>query len=151
MSDPNDKRAGSRQPVLKTAKLHIGNGVVDCLVLDTSPTGLRVSTEVLVRFPTDLVVELRSGGMFNVVCRWQRGTEAGLEFTSFAGLNDLAGRQALNAYQALSSSGLREVVGRLESERYFDYPELKSAAEKLEAAYSELFNLLQTVTRLRKV
>ncbi len=151
MSDATDKRAGSRQPVLKTAKLHIGNGVVDCLVLDTSPTGLRVSTEGLTKFPAEIVVELRSGGMFNALCRWQRGTEAGLEFTSFARLNDLAGRQALHAYKELSSSGLREVVSRLESERFFDYPELKSAAEKLEVAYSELFGLLQTITRQRKI
>ena len=151
MSDASDKRAGSRQPVLKTAKLHVGSGVVDCLVLDTSPTGVRVSTEGLVKLPAEVVVELRSGGMFKAICRWQRGIESGLEFSGFAGLNEAAGRMALHAYQDLGTSGLRDVVTRLEGERFFEYPELKAATEKLGQAYSELFALLQTITRQRKI
>ena len=146
MSDAGNKRQTLRQPVLKAAKVRFGDAVVDCLVLDLSQSGLRVSTEAFMPFPDEVTIELRSGGMWRAVRRWQRGMETGFEFTRFAGLHAQAVADASLLYGQLLNSGLRDLTGRLAELRHFDHPELKAAAEAADAAVEALERVLKAAT-----
>ena len=85
MIEDANKRSTDRQMVLKTAKIHVDDSIYDCLVLDLSATGVRVSTEVPVLFPPEVMLELRTGATWVARLRWNRGTEAGFELLRFAG------------------------------------------------------------------
>lgn len=149
MSEESDKRSALRQPVLKGAKAQFDNAVVDCLVLDFSVHGARVSVDGFVPFPERLVLELRTGSRWHATRRWQRGTEVGLELTGFAGLNMPAGAKAADCCRDIGNSGVRAIVLQLEQERFFDYPALKAAAERLDAAALALEALLREAAGLR--
>jgi hypothetical protein len=133
-SDVN-KRLIARLPVLKTAKVHTANSVYDCLVVDLSVTGLRLSTEVPVAFPPDVRIELRSGAIWAAELRWQRGREAGFEFLLFDGLNDETSQRAAEMFDAFRNCGVAEVLSRLEEKDYFGSPDLRSAAETFARAH----------------
>lgn len=131
-----DKRLLDRQPVLKSAKIHVAHSVIDCLVLDLSPTGLRVGTEGLVVFPDTVVVEFRNGGMWHAVRRWQRGVETGFELVRFHGLTAEAAQRAATLRDAALSSGIPDLLARLGHEGHFGDPRLTLAAEALEKAHA---------------
>ena len=133
-SDEN-KRLISRLPVLKTAKVHTTNSVYDCLVVDLSVTGMRLSTEVPVSFPPEVRIELRSGAIWAAKLRWQRGREAGFEFVLFDGLNDETSKRAAEMFDAFRNCGASEVLSRLEEKDYFGSPDLRSAAETFARAH----------------
>lgn len=149
MLEESNKRSAPRQPVLRSAKAQFADAVVDCLVLDFSAQGARVSIDGFVPFPERLVLELRSGSRWDAVRRWQRGLEVGLEFTAFAGLSLQASAAAARCCKDLGGSGLREVAQQLEEARFFDYPELKAASERLEAAALALEALLRAAAGIR--
>ncbi len=149
MSEESDKRIAARQPVLKGAKAHFGNSVVDCLILDLSEQGVRVSIDGFVAFPDALMLELRSGSRWDAVRRWQRGTEIGLEFTGFAGLGLESSAKAGEFRRQLRNSGLQQLVMQLQQERFFEYPELKMAVERLDEAAVALDKLLKTASGLQ--
>ena len=141
-----DKRQAARQPVLKTAKVMFANSVVDCLVLDVSPTGVRVSTETYFAFPEAVTLEFRSGGVWRAVRRWQRGLETGFEYTGFAGLHAAAAAEASVLYDLARNAGLRDVIERLAVARWYDDTELRAAAEGAEAAVRKLERALQVAS-----
>jgi hypothetical protein len=143
MADPGDKRLAQRQPVLKVAKILYGGSVVDALVLDASASGVRISTETFVAFPEQVTVELRTGGVWAAIRRWQRGTETGFEFTHFAGLHAEGAASASRLYDQLRNTGVRDVTARLAAERHFDHAELRVAADALLTAMDRLEHLLR--------
>lgn len=149
MSEECDKRLMPRQPVLRGAKAQFADAVVDCLVLDFSAQGARVSIDGFVPFPEHLVLELRSGSRWDAIRRWQRGFEVGLEFTGFAGLSLQASAAAARCCQDLGGSGLRAIALQLEEARFFDYPELRVASERLEAAALALEALLRAAAGIK--
>ena len=141
-----DKRLEARQPVLKAAKARFGNSVVDCLVLDVSETGVRVSTDAFIAFPDEVTLELRSGGTWQAIRRWQHGLETGFEFVRFTGLHAQAMIEASALYEQLRNAGLIDVITRLSVARYWDHPDLKAASEAAEAAVHELERVLRQAT-----
>ena len=138
-----NKRQADRQPVLKAAKVLFGNSAVDCLVLDMSAAGLRISTEAPMPFPEQVTIELRSGGSWTAALRWQRGLESGFELVRFKGLHAQAAADASALYDQLRNAGLRDVTERLAIARHFDHPALRSAAEAAAAAVTELEHVLR--------
>ncbi len=119
------------------------NSVVDCLVLDVSPTGVRVSTEAFMPFPEEVTLEFRTGGVWSAQRRWQRGMETGFEFNHFKGLHAAAVGEASALYDRLRNAGLNDVTERLAQARYFDHAELQAAAERVEAAVLALEETLR--------
>ncbi len=134
--DDANKRLIARQPVLKTAKIYVADSVYDCLVLDLSETGMRISTEVRVLFPPDVRIELRTGAIWVAQLRWQRETEAGFEFVRLDGLNDEVSLRAEEMVDALRKSGVPHVLSQLAGEDSFGSPDLRSAAETLARAHA---------------
>lgn len=145
--DPADKRASERRPVLRGAKIELGASVIDCLVLDQSTAGVRVSTDGPVAVPDEVTVELRSGARWTARRRWQRGTEIGLEFLAFAGLSQGASTRAAIVHESLRRCGLAEVHRALEMERFFEVPEVQRAAEAVQVAVTELDAVLKAASR----
>lgn len=141
-SDDNHRRA-ARLPALKSAKVHFGGSVVDCLVYDMSSEGARISTETPVQFPDEVTIELRSGALWSAVRRWQRGVEAGLEFGQFAGLNSEATQRALTVHAELRGSGTRTVLEHLDREGCFDSPAVREASKAFGEAYAKLDEALK--------
>ena len=120
-------RQAPRQPVLKLAKILFQGSAVDCLVLDISASGMRVSTQTMFHFPEHVRIELASGAVHAAVRCWQRGLETGFEFTALLGLTGTAALEARALHQGLSVSGVLDITARLARERYFDHPEIKAA------------------------
>ena len=120
--DDANKRLIARQQVLKTAKVYVADSVYDCLVLDLSETGMRITTDVSVLFPPNVRIELRTGAIWVAQLRWQRGTEAGFEFLRLDGLNDEVAVRAEAMVAALRNSGVQHVLTRLAGEDSFGSP-----------------------------
>ena len=129
LEDDANKRSIARQPVLKTAKIHFAHSIYDCLVLDLSATGVRISTAVPVSFPPEVSLELRTGATWVARLRWNRGTEAGFELLRFGGLNDETSLRAAEMLAAFCNSSDTQVLNRLAAEDYFGSPELRSTVE----------------------
>jgi hypothetical protein len=134
----DNKRRVERQPVLKSAKVHFVNSMVDCLILDQSIVGVRVSTELPVVFPDEVTIELRTGALWRSARRWQRGLEAGFELLQFTGLTLASSTRASALYADLQASCVRDLTERLGREGYFDSPKLREAALTLESAYTKM-------------
>lgn len=144
-----NKRQSERQPVLKSAKVHFTNSVVDCLVLDLSATGARLSTELPVAFPEQVKIELRSGAVWNAVRRWQRGVETGFEIVGFSNLNLEASGRAAALYSDFRAASGHVVTERLAQEAFFDCPALRDAAAAFAAAQAKLEEAFRIALALR--
>lgn len=143
MDSAGNKRTTSRQPVLRTARVRWSHSAVDCLVLDLSATGMRISNDTIMPYPETVTVELRTGGSWEAVRRWQRGMETGFEFTRFNGLHAEAIGEASALYSQLRGAGLIAVTARLQAARWFDHAGLQAAAQKAEEAVSALEEALR--------
>lgn len=139
-----DRRGAPRAPVIRSAKLTLGpgQGVLDCLVLDESPSGLMVDLGALLPLPEEVTVHLQGGATYLARRRWMAGTKAGLEFI---GAQIITGETALRMMKladVLHAQGLRAAVATLRAARYFDQPELRRIADEAEAAYLRLEAML---------
>ena len=141
-----EKRGAPRQPVLRSAKVLWGATAVDCLVLDMSAEGVRVSTDVAMPFPDEVRIELRSGATWQALRRWQIGLETGFEFTRFVGLHAHAAVDAWQLYESLRNSGAHQVIERLDGARFFDHAELRSAASAAKVALDRLELMLRAAS-----
>ena len=56
------RRRDARTGVLKRAKIAFGRTVIDCIVLDISPGGARVRTDVTVTIPEQVILRFSGGG-----------------------------------------------------------------------------------------
>ncbi len=142
-----DKRLDVRQPVLKVAKILFQDSVVDCIVLDFSAGGARVSTDVVIPFPDAVKIELRSGGVWDATRSWQRGLETGFTFKGFAGLHAAATAEVAALSDRLGRSGVHDVTERLAEARWFDHPELKTASRAVDVAIQRLEQVLHAAAR----
>lgn len=124
--------------MLKAAKILFHGSVVDCLVLDISASGLRVSTQTMFLFPEEVRIELKSGAVYAAVRCWQRGFETGFSFSGLLGLTGPAAKEADGLHDWLCRCGVLDLTARLAQERYFDHPQLKRAAGEVEVAVRAL-------------
>ena len=145
MTDAGDnKRQAERQPVLKSAKVHFSHSVIDCLVVDHTTGGVRLSTEVPVVFPDEVQIELRTGSIWQAVRRWQRGTDAGFELMRFIGLNRETSSRATQLLIELRATSILTLTERLSQEGFFGSPELREATLALETAVETLDKMLNS-------
>lgn len=135
-----DKRGAHRDRVLKGARLTFGTSVHDCVVLDISVDGARISLGVPIRLPQDVALHLRDGTIYPASQRWARGLEVGLEFTGdlLASGDDNRIRRACVALEAVKSTDPAGWLEILRAERYFGDETLHQAAKAVEAAHMRL-------------
>jgi hypothetical protein len=140
----SERRRSTRQTVLKRANLIAGEQVYDCVVLDSSATGARVSTGSVVPLPDRIELRFPSGASLPAVIRWSRGAEIGLEFMAEgATLRDQAAELAWAAYEQLRDGRLDKAMRMLRTENFFDDPALRAAAVEAEEAYNRLESVLR--------
>lgn len=139
------RRHEDRTLVIKGAKICFGQAAIDCTVLDVSPHGARVRTEVVIPLPESVILRFNAGSAFTARTQWARGTEAGFAFERSEPLSDPAAASAAQtALAALPADDLRVAIGTLRSMRFFDDPALAKAAEDVETAYLRFKASLQT-------
>lgn len=138
MTPLDEKRDGKRQSVLKKAKLIWGNSVVDCLVLEQSDAGVRVSMFIPMHVPEQVVIHLGGGAVRPATQRWTHGTEIGFEFGGIAKLDAVGANEARAILVDLCEVGLNDIIARLAAVRYFDDAELSSTALTAQAALQRL-------------
>ena len=139
----DEKRDAERQAVLKTAKIEWGSSVVDCLVLEQSITGVRVSMSMPMDVPEQVIIHLRGGAVRPATRRWARGTEIGFEFGGIAKLDAIAANDVVTILVKLRETGLNEIIARLSEARFFDDTELGSVALAAQAAIQRLEGALR--------
>ncbi len=138
MTRIDEQRDGKRQSVLKKAKLIWGNSVVDCLVLEQSDAGVRVSTAIPMHVPEQVVVHLGGGAVRAATQRWAHGTEIGFEFAGIAKLDAPGANDARAILMDLREIGFDDIIARLVAFRFFDDAELSSTALTAQAALQRL-------------
>jgi hypothetical protein len=139
----SDGRRETRTMVIKGGKICFGQTLVDCTVLDVSPHGARVRTDVVVPLPDTVVMRFNGGASYVARAQWARGTEIGFAFDrSMPMTGDDAASVALNALNALPKDDLAATMRALRTARFFDDPALAAAAEEAEAAYARFKAML---------
>ncbi len=143
MEPPDEHRNAKRQAVLKTAKIIWGDSVIDCLVVEQSPAGVRVSTSIPMNVPSQVSIRLSGGAVRPAMRRWARGTEIGFEFAGSAGLDAVAAIVALGILVDLRGIALNDIFDRLAAARCFDDAELGAMAKAAQAAMQQLETALR--------
>lgn len=140
MTSGRDKRGTLRDRVLKGAQISFGSSVLDCVVLDMSINGARISLGIPVSVPEILSLRLRDGTAYPAARRWTWGTEIGLEFTGGLEASGDEGsiRRASAALEAVQAADPNCWMQILRAERFFGDEPLHQAAEAAEAAHLRL-------------
>lgn len=133
-------RGAERDSVLKGASVTFGNSTLDCIVLNISISGARVSFATPVTIPKIVNLRLRDGSTYPAHRRWARGMDVGLEFTRAATARGDEGRirRAWAALEAIQAADPFAWLGILRAERFFGDETLHQAAEAAEAAHMRL-------------
>ncbi len=75
---PHTRRPG-RLSVIKAAQLAFGGSVLDCVLLDVSPHGVRLYFPTPTEVPALATLRLKDGESRTIRRRWQTGSQAGFE------------------------------------------------------------------------
>jgi hypothetical protein len=130
------RRKAARERVIRAAQMIFGNSVVDCIVLDVSGEGARVSTGAPVPVPPELILRFRSGAAYRARRRWTKGLQIGLAYDGPVVLGAEAALVALSAFEALPRTGLDDALRILRGAAFFGDHELGRTAEAAAAAYA---------------
>lgn len=133
-------RGAQRDRVLKGGQITFGNSVLDCIVLDVSISGARVSCSTLALVPEVVTLRLRDGSTYPARRAWARGEELGLEFTGRVGASGDEGRirRAWAALEAVQVADPVSWLQILQAERFFGDETLHQAAKAAEAGHMRL-------------
>jgi hypothetical protein len=141
-----ERRAFSRMPVIKSAKIicgaGVGQSVFNCLVLDETATGVLIDLGTLVPLPDEVTLQMGSGATYLARRRWGVGTKAGLEFIGGQIISGEMAQRMNEIAGMLIAQGVVAAVSMLRGARFFDHDELRRAAEEAQAAYHRLETLL---------
>jgi len=139
MSGTNDVRRGAvREGVLKSAKLMIGDSVMDCLVLDLSAKGARVRLNAPMALPGRVTLSFRGGTSYLAEPRWARSQEVGLAFVGEAAVTSKTAGEAASVLQAMREAGVGQVFAALRAARDFDDPQLAATVSAAREAWARL-------------
>jgi hypothetical protein len=149
-----DNRTNRRSRVLKGGKIIFGvydESVIDCLILDESPSGARVQTELLLTLPDVVKLRFQSGATYSAVCSWTRGKEIGFKFIGADALSKDGAKQAQVTRQILHDRGMKDALAHLASVRYFDDHEFRRLAEDAVATQARFVSALEALAAGRRV
>lgn len=142
--DGTSRRHENRSMVIKGGKLCFAQTLVDCMILNVSPGGALVRTDVVVPVPDSVILRFNAGGSFVASRQWARGTEIGLSFQQAAPMtNQNAASVLRSALAALPPDDGSGAYQQLRAERFFDDPLLAKAVEDAEAAAERLRKMLK--------
>ena len=140
----SDRRQHTRTRALKRVKLIFGKGhsVIDCLVINESPEGLRVETALPMSIPDQVVVRSADGATVDARCCWVRGREIGLQFAKTVTLSEEASVRAMSILEIYKTEGFQKAYDALCERRFFGDRELQRGAEDARAALKRFEQLL---------
>lgn len=127
-----------RLAILRTAKLLVGDGVVDCLVINASEAGFCVQLASPVPVPKQISVQFSGGAMFKATQRWARGLEMGFTIDGPAELGAIDRASAWSVYEAVRDRSLDTPIQRLRDLRCFDDPALTRLVDAAAASLAAL-------------
>jgi hypothetical protein len=111
-----------------------GRGV-DCLVLDETAKGVMVELGGLVALPDELTIRMQGGATYQAQRCWNIGTKAGLQFLGGQVVTGETVLRMSKIADLLQNQGVIAAVATLRAARFFDYQELRRAAEDAEGAF----------------
>lgn len=142
-----ERRNATRIPVIKSAKLVVGDGysqgIYNCLVLDESTGGVLVDLGAVFSLPDEVVIHMMSGGARRARRRWAAGSKVGLEFIGDQIISVETMQEMLTIAKLIRSQGLPAGLAAMRAQLFFGQDELKQAAEAAEAAYFKLEAMLK--------
>ncbi len=140
-----EHRRTKRRQVLKRAQLVFGfaGSTIDCLIIDETPFGVLLETPLMTNVPDHVKIRFVGGATFDALRRWATGNKMGLEFVGSQLFDEATLRQRRVIDGVLKTQGVNAAVYMLREVRFFESPELQSAAEAAEIAVARLESLLE--------
>ena len=127
-----ERRNASRVPVIKSAKVVIGGeisqGVLNCLVLDESATGVLIDLGAMFSLPEEMTLHMTGGATYKARRCWAVGTKAGLALIGPQMLSAEAVEMMSQLGRLLQTQGLASAMAALRVKRFFENEELRRAA-----------------------
>jgi len=142
-----ERRRVRRERLLLRAKLVIGDGVYDCILLDQTAAGARLETLLPVALPERFSLRFPDGRQLACERRWTSGRRLGVEIVRTAAAGDGPQGRAAALQQAFDAMGVNRFFDRLRSENYLQNTALGEAAWQAEAAIRKLGLLLQDMAQ----
>lgn len=142
-----DRRNASRIPVIKSAKLVVGEGfsqgIYNCLVLDESLGGALIDLGAVFSLPEEVIVHSMGGATRRARRCWAVGTKMGLEYIGEQLVSDEAVQQMAEIAKLIGVQGLPAGIAAMRARQFFNHGDLREAAEDAEAAYYKLEAMLR--------
>lgn len=142
-----ERRNVSRIPVIKSAKLIVGDGVsqgiYNCLVLDESAGGALIDLGAVFTLPEEVIIHTMSGTKRRAKRRWAVGTKMGLEYIGQQLVSEEALQQMAEIAKLMSAQDLPTGIAAMRARQFFNRADLREAAEDAEAAYYKLEAMLK--------
>lgn len=143
-----DRRHAYRIPVIKSAKLIVGEGysqgVYNCLILDESASGALIDLGAVFSLSEEFILHLIGGATRRARRCWAVGTKVGVEYVGEQLVSEEATEQMAAIAKLIGAQGLPAGIAALRSHRFFNHGELREAAEDAEAAYYRLEAILRS-------
>jgi hypothetical protein len=142
-----ERRSMARTPVIKSAKLVVGEGysqgVYNCLILDESTGGVLVDLGAVFNVPDEVVLHMMGGATRRAKRRWAVGSKIGLEFIGGQLISVETTQEMAGIAKLIRVQGLPAGIAAMRAQRFFGQEELRQAAEDAEAAYYKLEAMLR--------
>ena len=143
----SERRTASRIPVIKSAKLIVGEGysqgIYNCLVLDESLGGVLLDLGAVFSIPDEVTLQLTAGATRRARRCWAVGTKVGLEYIGEQLISSEAAQEMAEIAKLIRAQGLPAGMAAMRAQRFFSHEELRRAAEEAEAAYYRLEAMLR--------
>lgn len=142
-----ERRQAARLPVIKSAKLVVGEGysqgVYNCLVLDESPGGVLVDLGAIFSLPDEVVLHMMGGATRRARRCWSVGPKVGLEFVGDQLVSVETTQEMVGIAKLIRVQGLPAGIAAIRAQGFFGQEALREAAEEAEAAYYKLEAMLR--------
>ncbi len=142
-----ERRNATRIPVIKSAKLVVGDGysqgVYNCLVLDELTSGVLVDLGAVFSLPDEVILHTMGGATRRAKRCWAVGSKVGLEFIGDQLVSVETTQEMVAVAKLIRAQGLPAGIAALRAQHFFGQKELREAAEEAEAAYYKLEAMLR--------
>ncbi len=142
-----ERRAATRIPVIKSAKLVVGEGysqgVYNCLVLDESVGGVLVDLGAVFSLSDEVILHMLGGATRRAKRCWAVGSKVGLEFIGDQLISVETTQEMVGIAKLIRAQGLPVGIAAMRAQRFFGQEELRQAAEEAESAYYKLEAMLR--------
>lgn len=142
-----ERRNATRIPVIKSAKLVVGDGysqgIYNCLVLDESIGGALVDLGAVFSLPDEVIFHMMGGATHRARRCWAAGSKVGLEFVGDQIVSAETAQEMVEIAKLIRAQGLPAGIAALRAQRFFGQDTLRQVAEEAENAYHKLEAILR--------